>query len=126
MEHRIIIFCFLLVGEVFSFCVFVIDVQAIVPEIQEVVFWNNGENAMLNVTIYHTPVTAFHHVEQIEVNIDRIITSYPVSKPSTTFTAQINLGQISGNPFGRTRAHCTIMNGVLGLVNKLSQSYHYW
>ena len=94
-------------GEVFSFCVFVIDVQAIVPEIQEVVFWNNGENAMLNVTIYHTPVTAFHHVEQIEVNIDRIITSYPVSKPSTTFTAQINLGQISGNPFGRTRAHCT-------------------
>jgi hypothetical protein len=83
-------------------------VKAIVPEIQEVVFWNNGENNMLNVTIYHTPVTAFHYVDQIEVDIDGIISSYPVSQPSVTFTAQINLGQIIGNPLGRTRAHCTI------------------
>ena len=62
---------------------------------------------MLNVTIYHIPVAAFHNVDQIELDIDGIVISYPVSQPSATFTAQINLGQISGNPFGRTRAHCT-------------------
>jgi hypothetical protein len=108
LELRITLLCFLLASVAFSLCVFVADVQAIVPEIQEVVFWNNGENAMVNVTFYHTPVTAFHYVNQIEVDIDGVVTSYPISQPSVTFTAQINLGQISGNQLGRTRAHCTI------------------
>jgi hypothetical protein len=99
---------FLSFGAAFSLCIFVTDVQAIVPDIQEVVFWNNGENAMLNVTIYHTPVTAFHYVDQIEVDIDGTVTSYPISQSSVTFTTQINLGQINGSPLGRTRVHCTI------------------
>ena len=108
MELKIIFLCFLLFGASSSLCIFVTEVQAIVPDIQEVVFWDNGEDVMVNVTVYHTPVTAFHYVDQIEADIDGVVTSYPVSQLSTTFTAQINLGQISGNPLGRVRAHCTV------------------
>jgi hypothetical protein len=108
LELKAIFFCFLLACAVFSLCVLISDVRAIVPVVQEVVFWENGENTMVNVTVYHTPVNTFHYVDQIEVDIDGTITSYPVSQSSTTFTAQINLGQISGNPPARARAHCTI------------------
>ena len=104
----VIFLCFLLFGAVSSLCVFVADVQAIVPEIQDVVFWNSGEDTMVNVTVYHTPVTAFHYVNQIEVDVDGVVTSYPISQSSTTFTSQINLGEIGGNPLGRVRAHCTV------------------
>ena len=84
------------------------DVHAIVPEIQEVVFWSSGDDVMVNVTFYHTPVTAFHYVDQIEVDIGGIISSYDISQSSVTSTVQINLGEISGNPDSRVRVHCTI------------------
>ena len=108
MKLRIIFICFLLLSAAFSLCVFVSIVQGIVADVQEVVFWDNGEDTMLNVTFYHTPVTTFHYVDKIEVDIDGAVTSYPVSQSSATFTAQISLGQISGNPPARTRVHCTI------------------
>ncbi len=108
MKLGTILICFLLASAAFSLCAFVTDVQGIVPDIQEVVFWDNGEDTMLNVTFYHTPVTTFHYVDEVEVDIDGAITSYPVTQSSVTFTAQINLGQISGNPPARTRVHCTI------------------
>ena len=108
MKLRIIFICFLSLSAAFSLCVFVSIVQGIVADVQEVVFWDNGEDTMLNVTFYHTPVTTFHYVDEIEVDIDGAVTSYPVSQSSATFTAQISLGQISGNPPARTRVHCTI------------------
>ena len=108
MRLRIILFCLVLASAVFSLCVFVTEVQAIVPEIQEVVYWSSGDDVMLNVTFYHTPVTAFHYADQIEVDIDGTVSSYDISQSSVTTTAQINLGEISGNPDARVRVHCTI------------------
>ena len=100
------LFAVLLIVAAVSF--FVADVQAIVPEIQEVVFWSNGDNTMLNVTFYHTPITAFHYTDQIEVDTDGTVSSYDISQSSVTTIAIINLGEISGNPEARVRVHCTI------------------
>lgn len=85
-----------------------VDVQAGIPVVQDIVVWSNGENTMLNVTFYHSPATDFHYVNQAEVDVDGVVTSYPVSQSSLTFTAQINLGQISGNPPARTRVLCNV------------------
>jgi hypothetical protein len=108
LKLRIILLCFLLSSAAFSLCVFVYDVQAIVPEIQEVVFWSSGDDVMVNVTFYHTPVTAFHYVDQVGVDIGGIVSGYDVSQSSVASTVQINLGEISGNPDARVRVHCTV------------------
>jgi hypothetical protein len=86
----------------------VAPVEAIVPQVQDVIVWNSGGDTILNITIYHDPVTTLHHVDGIEVDVEGSITSHPVDQPSTTFTTQINLGQITGTPSSRVRAHCTI------------------
>ena len=108
MELKLIFFYFLLASAAFSLCILISDVRAIVPVVQEVVVWSNGENTMLNVTFYHIPVTTFHYVDQVEVDVNGVVTSYPVSQSSPTFTAQINLGLISGNPLARTRVDCNV------------------
>lgn len=86
----------------------VAPVKAIVPQVQNVTVWNSGGETILNITVYHTPVEASHHVDEIEVDVDGSITSFPVDQPSTTFTFQANLGQITGTPSARARAHCNV------------------
>ena len=108
MRYRNFFFFFTLVGFLFSICVFVSDVEAIVPQVQDVTVSNSGDNTLLDVTFYHTPVTASHYVNGVEVDVDGVITNYQISQDSTTFTAQINLGQITGNPSVRARAHCIV------------------
>jgi len=97
-----------LVGFLFSICVFVSEVHAIVPQVQELTVSNSGDDTLLDVTFYHSPVTSSHYVNEVEVDVDGVITNYQISQESTTFTAQINLGQITGNPLVRARVHCTI------------------
>lgn len=97
-----------MVGFLFSICVFVHEVEAILPQVQDVTVSNIGDDTLLDVTFYHTPVTASHYVNEVEVDIDGVITNYQISQDSTTFSAQINLGQIAGNPLVRARVHCTI------------------
>jgi hypothetical protein len=100
--------CIMLVSS-FSICmVSVAPVKAIVPQVQNVIVWNSGGDTILNITVYHTPVTVLHHVDKIEVDVDGGITSFPVDQPSTTFVFQANLGQITGTPSTRARAHCTV------------------
>jgi hypothetical protein len=82
--------------------------KAIVPQVQDIIVWNSGGETILNITIYHTPVTPFHHVDKIEVDVEGSITSYTVDQTSITFIFQTNLGQIAGTPSTRVRAHCTI------------------
>jgi desulfoferrodoxin (superoxide reductase-like protein) len=100
----------MLVISSFSICIIsVAPVKAIVPQVQDVVIWNSGGETILNITVYHTPVpTLLHHVDQIEVDVDGSITSFPVDQPSITFTFQANLGQITGTPSARVRAHCNV------------------
>ena len=84
------------------------EAEAIVPQVQELTVSNSGDNSLLDVTFYHTPVTASHYVNEVEVDVDGVITSYQILQDSTTITAQINLGQVTGNPLVRARVHCTI------------------
>jgi hypothetical protein len=70
--------------------------------------WNSGGETILNITVYHTPVEVLHHVDEIEVDVDGSITSFPVDQPSITFTFQAKLGQITGTPSARARAHCNV------------------
>jgi len=100
---------FILLISSISLCIFFIpSVRGIVPEVQEVIFSNDGSETILDVTIYHTPVTTSHHVNQIEVDIDGVITSYPVTQTATTFSVSVNLGEITGEPPARVRAFCIV------------------
>lgn len=98
----------LIIGSVLLCSVFVPSVGAIVPEVQDVIFWNDGGETVLNVTIFHTPLTSSHHVNQVEVDIDGATTTYPVTQTDITFTTSINLGEITGTPLARVRAHCIV------------------
>lgn len=82
--------------------------QAIVANLQDVNFYRNGDNTILNITFFHTPLNAFHYADRVEVDIDGIISSYSITQSSTTFTAMIDLGVINGEPIASTRVHCTV------------------
>ena len=86
----------------FSICVFVSEVEAIVPQVQNVAVTNSGDDTLLEVTFYHTPVTGSHYVNEVEVDVDGIVTSYQISQDSTTFIAQINLGQVTGKSISKS------------------------
>ena len=86
----------------------VAPVKAIVPQIQDVIVWNSGGETILNITVYHTPVTSLHHVDGVEVDVEGSVTNFPADQSSTTFIIQTNLGQITGTPSTTVRVHCTI------------------
>jgi hypothetical protein len=100
--------CIMLVISSFSICMSIAPVKAIIPQVQDVVVWNSGDDTILNITVHHTPVTQLHHANAIKVDVDGSITSFQVDQPSPTFIFQANLGQINGTPSVRARAHCTI------------------
>ncbi len=87
---------------------FATPVFAIVPQVTDVVVWNSGGDTILNVTVYHTPVTPSHHVDEIEVDVEGNIQSFPVEQSTTTFTTPCNLGPIEGTPSAIVRAHCIV------------------
>jgi len=96
---------------------------AIVPQVQNVVVYNDGVSTFLNVTIYHTPEDTSHFVNTIRVtmgsnNTDLVISPQPLS-PQDTFTITYDLGPISGTPTALVEAHCTV-NGW-STVNKTIQ-----
>lgn len=97
-----------LIISVLLYLSFAKPVFAIVPQVTDVVVWNSGGDTILNVTVYHSPVTPSHYVDVIEVDVDGNIQSFPVEQPTTTFTTPCNLGPIEGTPSARARAHCTV------------------
>jgi hypothetical protein len=72
----------------------VVPVKAMIPEVQDMIVWDSSGVMILNVTVYHDPVTTSHHVDKIEVELNGDVSSFPVDQPSSTFTTIINLGQI--------------------------------
>jgi hypothetical protein len=100
--------CFVFLIILLSGFAFVSEVQAIIPQMQDVSVTNSGDDTILDVTFFHTPVMPGHRVNFVEVDIDGIISNYQISQDSLTFTAQINLGQITGNPTVRARVQCIV------------------
>jgi hypothetical protein len=92
----------------FSGLSLVSDVQAIIPQIEDVSVSTSGADTILEVTFFHTPVMPGHHVNFVEVDFDGVFSTYQIRQDSLTFTAQINLGQITGNPILRARVQCIV------------------
>lgn len=107
MLHRKFVSGFILIFASFSLCIFISNVMAIVPQIQDITVLENGDDTLLEVTFFHNPVNAAHYVNEIEVDVNGVFTTYPISQDSTTFTARLNLGQISGTQPARVRVYCT-------------------
>ena len=109
----------MLIIVLFSGLAFVSEVQAIIPQIQDVIVTSSGDDTILEVTFFHTPVMPAHHVNEVEVDIDDVITNYQISQDSLTYTAQINLGQIIGNHTIRARVQC-IVDGWSSWSNQIT------
>lgn len=52
------------------------EVQAIIPQIQDVTVANSGDDTILEVTFFHTPIMPAHHVNEVEVDIGGLISNY--------------------------------------------------
>jgi hypothetical protein len=84
-------------------------VSAIIPQVTNVDVWNSGGNTILNVTVFHDPENTLHHVDEIQVDVEGSIQTFPVEvQPTTTFTIPCNLGPIQGTPSTTIKAHCTV------------------
>ena len=81
--------------------------MAIVAQIQDISVLESGDDTLLEVTFFHNPVDAAHYVNEIEVDVIGVFTTYQILQDSTTFTAQLNLVQIIGAPQARVRVFCT-------------------
>jgi len=90
--------------------------SAIVPEVRNVVVYDNGVSTFLNVTVYHYPeeTTTPHYVDIIRVTVAGNTTELHIGvQPLTlqnTFTITYDMGPISGTPTALVEAHC-IQNG---------------
>jgi hypothetical protein len=97
-----------------TFVVFpVVPVLADIPNVEGIVPWTDGEgNTILNITIRHdaTAPSISHYINSIDVEIDGVPTTVPLSDNQTTerFVARYNMGQVTGTPTVRARAHCTV------------------
>jgi hypothetical protein len=87
---------------------------AIVPEVQSVVVFNEGDSTFLNITIYHYPeeTETPHYVDIIRVTVGDNVTELPIGvqplTPQNTFTIIYDLGPVSGTPTVLVEAHCTV------------------
>ena len=86
------------------------------PRVVNVVPWNNGDNAMLNVTIYHGLEGSSNFVNDVTVDIGGDVQSFPESVPHTYYDLlhsyfNVTVGPvtgITGTPTATVKAHCSI------------------
>jgi hypothetical protein len=89
---------------------------AIVPEVQNVIVYKDGDSTFLNITIFHYPeeTTTPHYVDIIRVTVGGNTTELQIGvQPLTqqnTFVITYDLGPVSGTPTALVEAHC-IVNG---------------
>ena len=83
-------------------------VFADVPDVLDIEFWISGNETILNITIRHASPTASHYVDVVEVDIDGAVHNVPFipSQSTITFVVQFNMGEITGVPMVKVRAHC--------------------
>lgn len=80
---------------------------AIIPQIQNVLVWESGGDVIVNVTVFHTPVSPpTHYVSKIEVNVSGTNHVFEFTQQTELFTFPCNIGPISGTPLAQVRAYC--------------------
>lgn len=90
----------------------VLTVEALVPSIVGVEFYDVGSITWLNVTIHHTPPPALgpsHYVSNVQVEVNGSAQDLSQSPQSTeTFSVQYSLGPNSDTYSVRARAYCIV------------------
>lgn len=87
-------------------------VLALVPSVDAPVPWTSGTHTILNITVRHeiNPPGAGHYVDYVEVDIDG--TPHTINleppQPDHLFTIQYDMGEVTGTPTVKARAHCTV------------------
>lgn len=84
-------------------------VLADVPSVLNVDPWTNGTETILNITVRHSAPSSFHYIDTIQIDVDGTIENVNLDPQSTNpFVTKYNLGEVSGEPSARVRAHCTL------------------
>lgn len=87
-------------------------VLANLPSVDAPVPWTSGTHTILNITVRHDTTSlplSDHYVDQVEVNIDGTphIMNLTPPQPQYFFVIQYDMGQVTGTPTVKARAHCT-------------------
>jgi hypothetical protein len=88
-------------------------VLALVPSVDAPVPWTSGTHTILNITVRHdktVPPLPSHYVDYIEVDVDGTpdIVDLDPSQPEDFFVVQYDMGEVTGTPTVKVRAHCTV------------------
>jgi hypothetical protein len=87
-------------------------VLALVPSVDAPVPWTSGTHTILNITVRHeiSPPGAGHYVDYVEVDIDGTPHIIDLDPPQSDhfFVIQYDMGEVTGTPTVKARAHCTI------------------
>ena len=84
-------------------------VYADVPSILNIEPWKNGTETILNITIRHTAPSSGHYIDLIQIDTDGIVNDLILDpQTSNPFIVNYNLGELSGEPSVKVRAHCNL------------------
>ena len=115
MNHRqlfLISVATLLFGTLVVLGVQVLMVEALVPSIVSVEYYDVGSVTWLNVTVHHTPPPALgssHYVSNVQVEVNGVVEDLSQSPQSAeTFSVQYSLGSNTDTYSVRARAFCTV------------------
>ena len=106
----------LILALLISICGFPVEVQANVPAILDISTVESAGKVSLDITINHLNpsigqgYSSDHYVDLVEVEIDGTSHQISVMQPPTaeTFRVTYYVGNVTGFPTVRVRAHCTI------------------
>jgi hypothetical protein len=103
-------------------CLFLAGLSAIrsvladVPQIRNVVVYQDGSDTKLNVTVYHFEEILGDYVDLLKVVVTtgtpNVSQTFPQSGPHTldpmthTFNVTLDIGQINDAPLAQVQAHC--------------------
>lgn len=88
-----------------------------VPQVRNVTVWKDGDNTMLNVTVYHNQEIASHRIDSLTVTITaggNPFQTFPMNDPHTldqitsTFNVTLNIGPVTDEPLATVQAHCNL------------------
>lgn len=92
------------------------SVLADVPQVQNVVVYQDGPDTKLNVTVYHFEETPSDYVDLLKVIVitgtPNVSQTFPQSGPHTldpvthTFNVTLDIGPIGDEPLSQVQAHC--------------------